>query len=69
VDTVDPFPKVKSSRDVTLTTHRHLDPVQEWVGAIFPLPLGTCMAVAGQLFYFTNYSVFIYLFVDQLITR
>jgi hypothetical protein len=46
-----PFPGVKRDRSVTLTTHSHFCRSEEWVGAILPLALDACMAVAVHLYF------------------
>jgi len=43
---------VKCGRSMMLTTHPIKCQGQEWVGAMHPLPLGYCMTVAGQLYFF-----------------
>jgi hypothetical protein len=50
---------VQRGRGVTLTTHSIQCRGQERVGAILNLPLVTCMAIAGQL-YFTSLCYIFY---------
>jgi hypothetical protein len=56
-----PLSEVKRCRDVTLTTHPHLVPRLRISRSYVSLPVGTCLAVAGQP-YFTKVKIQIVVF-------
>jgi hypothetical protein len=47
-----PFDGVKRGRGVKLTTHPHLVPKSRNSRSYISFPLGVCMAVAGQLYFY-----------------
>jgi hypothetical protein len=56
--TKDSSPGVKNDRGVTMTTHLHLVPRLRMSRSYTFLPLVSCMAVAGQLYFYLKQVFF-----------